>query len=130
MHLLGAAQGGADVALLEGKAGVGHDRGRKAQVAGAARAGLDRVVGADAGDHEIADAARVQPAFQPGVDEGIGYVLLDRVLVRQARSRRAMLSSAFGLSRGGREGLRMPSCMSMTMSAVREGMVAGLEQRA
>jgi hypothetical protein len=146
MDVLGAAMRAAEIHFVEREGRIRHHDGGKAQIACGACAGFDRVVGADADDHQVRDTARMQPALEASVDEGVRDVLLDHVLMgqwletesgerlmwrtlttgcpatRQAVFSRAIMSSAVGLLRGGRIADCMPCCMSMMIRAGGWGM--------
>jgi len=81
MDVLGAAMRAAKILLVKREGRIRHHDGGKAQIACGACAGLDRIVGAHADDHQVRDTARMQPALEAGVDEGIGNVLFDHMLM-------------------------------------------------
>ena len=83
MDVLGAAMRAAKVRLVEREGRIRHHDGGKPQIACCACSSLDRVVGADADDHQVRDTTRMQPALEAGVNEGIGNVLFDHVLMGQ-----------------------------------------------
>jgi len=83
MDGLGAAVRAAKIRLIEGEGRIRHHDSGKAQIACGACAGLDRIVGAHANDHQVRDAARMEPALEAGVDEGIGDVLFDHMFMGQ-----------------------------------------------
>jgi len=81
MDVLGAAVCAAKIRLVEREGRIRHHDGGKAQIACRACSGLDRIVGADADDHQVRDTTRMQPVLEAGVDEGIGDVLFDQMLM-------------------------------------------------
>lgn len=83
MDVLGAAMRAAKIRLVEREGRIRHQDGGKPQIACGACSGLDRIVSADADNHQVHDAARVQPALESGVDKGIGDVLFDHVFMGQ-----------------------------------------------
>ena len=85
VDILSAALHAVEVGLCVGIRPIGDNEGLESQVAGCPGGRLHRVVGADADNHERGFSARMQPALKAGVDEGVRYVLLDDVFVRQWR---------------------------------------------
>jgi hypothetical protein len=83
MDVLGAAMRAAEIHFVEREGRIRHHDGGKPQIARRACSRLDRIVGADANDHQVRDTARVQPALEASVDEGIGDILLNHVLIGQ-----------------------------------------------
>jgi len=83
MDVLGATMRAAKIRLVEREGRIRHHDGGKPQIACRACSGLDRIVGADADDYQMRDAARMQPTLEAGVDKGIGDLLLDHVLMGQ-----------------------------------------------
>jgi len=97
MDVLGAAMRAAEIHFVEREGRIRHHDGGEPQIACGAYAGLDRIVSADADDHQMRDTARMQPALEAGVNEGIRDILFDHVLMGQWM--KAPLELHAGLSR-------------------------------
>ena len=82
MHLVRRSWRARIIDLSKRKARIGDDLRGKAQIARRARARFHRIVGADAHDDQLADAAYAQPAFQSRVDEGIRHIFFHDMLFR------------------------------------------------
>src|SRR5215469_5424915 len=82
VHLLGTAQAARIVAPGEGEAGILSQVDLEAEIACHAHGCLHRIVGDDAGDHELADPLGAEPGLQLGADEGAVRLLADDDLAR------------------------------------------------
>ena len=93
MNIFCASEGAVPIRATEGEAAIRHEVGCESQITSHAHGRLYRVVGNDPNNHNRIMAARPQPCFQIGPDEGAVGTLDNNALTREWRYLRLELVS-------------------------------------